>query len=356
MTHRSDFWFKSKLKEIHPTVKALSKYIGTDNYVKFKCLKCYAVWYNKPINVIANRKTGCLKCRKQIRASKVYCRTTKQIFIKKLKEKLPNIKLIKGTFVSYHRHKAKFKCSSGHLFENVPKWLFYTKHGCAKCGRGVIGPSKNKITKKEFQIQISKIHNNTIKIVGKYLSQSIKCTFLCQICTYKWKSMPYSVKKGTGCPRCSLNKSLRSDKRLPKIVNISRRKVFVTGYEHFAIDFLKKEKFKMTKLFASSENKVPTFSYKFKGKIKRYFPDFFYLPTNTIIEVKSLFTSGINKSYIHSFSKLKRQRKKVISKGFNFELFIFDYKGKRILLPDDWYNKTRKQISDYLVLHQPQAQ
>ena len=70
-------------------------------------------------------------------------------------------------------------------------------------------------------------------------------------------------------------------------------------------------------IFNVDENhKYGIITYTQDGKLRRYFPDFFNLLTNTIIEIKSKWTYEMDKENINI------KETACINKGFKFNLII----------------------------------
>ncbi len=57
-------------------------------------------------------------------------------------------------------------------------------------------------TQQQFLSEMSVAHP-TIRVVGEYCNghTDIQCT--CSVCSHSWKSKPYSLLQGHGCPRCA---------------------------------------------------------------------------------------------------------------------------------------------------------
>jgi hypothetical protein len=94
----------------------------------------------------------------------------------------------------------------------------------------------------------------------------------------------------------------------------------IQGYEPFALDILLKD-FKEEDI-KTDRIDVPTIIYKFEDKTRIYFPDIFIPSINKIIEVKSNWTYECNKEINNIKSKTSKE------KGYIFEFWIFDEKGK----------------------------
>jgi len=106
----------------------------------------------------------------------------------------------------------------------------------------------------------------------------------------------------------------------------SGRIVKVQGYERFAIFYLLKDYKENEILISNKEIKEKTgeFLYEKNNKVYRYYPDFYIIPENKIIEVKSIYTL---KNHIET-TRLKLLSCK--EKKIEYDLWIIDYKGNII--------------------------
>ncbi len=138
-----------------------------------------------------------------------------------------------------------------------------------------------------------------------------------------------------------------SHKVKPYLLN--GRTVYVQGYEPQAIDYVISRGVKPSRITVSSEKGAITSRYAFRGKDKKYIPDFYIKTKNRklmVVEVKCLYT----------LLKTKRTYKQVVAKSlsfindsrYNFRLILIDKKGIVTKLPKDWYTYTYKQIQNYL--------
>lgn len=99
----------------------------------------------------------------------------------------------------------------------------------------------------------------------------------------------------------------------------------IQGYEHLALSRLLDLGYKEEDIIVSNKvisEIIGSIWYNdHSGKRRRYYPDILIISENRIIEVKSEYTYTFNRS-INEF-----KRSGVLSKGLNFEFWIFDRKG-----------------------------
>jgi hypothetical protein len=88
----------------------------------------------------------------------------------------------------------KFFCSScNHVFESRPYNLFSGK-GCARCS------GLKKLTK---EIVNRRLLNTNYQLIGDYKNARSLHDFSCSSCDGEFKSRPYDLFKGKGCPKCA---------------------------------------------------------------------------------------------------------------------------------------------------------
>lgn len=126
-----------------------------------------------------------------------------------------------------------------------------------------------------------------------------------------------------------------------KRFELNGKKFNVAGYEHLAIKWLhKKKQHKVTDIKTDLHKRQTVFQYMAAdGKVRTYIPDIHTPSTNTIYEVKSVFTLGLG--YKKTFVNVKRKAKAVIAAGYNFVLLIV------------YRTKTRRGKTFYRVVEFP---
>jgi transposase-like protein len=76
--------------------------------------------------------------------------------------------------------------------------------GCAKCHRYVLNPLKNL---QSLQSDADKVGLEYLEINA--ISAHAKAHYKCKTCGYDWWKVPNDVQKGSGCPKCKINKHER---------------------------------------------------------------------------------------------------------------------------------------------------
>jgi hypothetical protein len=121
----------------------------------------------------------------------------------------------------------------------------------------------------------------------------------------------------------------------------------VQGYEDIALRWLTQIK-NVDPETIQGVGDVPAFSYSYKGKLRRYRPDF--QVDDKIVEVKSLWTAGLIRSqagFPDSFESLKRKYRVVTDSGYQFKLLLFKQEGECFYtakIPKGWNKLSRKEF------------
>ena len=129
-------------------------------------------------------------------------RKTNEEFLNEMYEKHPEIKvrgLYRGAF-----EKVECEClNCGNVWDAVPKEMTGKKlRGCPRCGISKRNESR-RISNKEFLDKLEIAHNGNIVALENYVNAKTKIKFKCLKDGYIWKSEPYRVMNGTGCPMCT---------------------------------------------------------------------------------------------------------------------------------------------------------
>lgn len=120
---------------------------------------------------------------------------THEEFIEILNKINSNIQVL-GKYVNNHTP-IKCKClKDGYEWSTTPSKLINAKHGCPMCGGSA------PLTTKIFTNQMKEINPNII-IIGEYINSNTPLDVKCKECGHEWKSRPYHLKSGKGCPICA---------------------------------------------------------------------------------------------------------------------------------------------------------
>lgn len=230
--------YQKELQLKFPTIQCVGKYDGAFAPISHKCIICKYEWDASPVNIING--TGCPKCGHHLKRTKEY-------YIDELKQINPQIELI-GEFKNMTTH-ALHRCKVHDYCWNVVPNSIVSGTGCPICG--IEKRTLNRTKKPEdFEKQLNLI-NTDIICLEKYHNAGTKIQVKCLKCNNVWKTLPFNLLKGSGCPNC--NKS-------------NGENIISDWLKNNNIDFIPQKKFK-------------------KCKDKRLLPFDFYLPTyNMAIE------------------------------------------------------------------------
>lgn len=134
---------------------------------------------------------------------------THEIYIKEVKEKNPNVKVI-GTYMGAKikiDHLCK-KCNA--VFLATPSSILQG-HGCKTCGIKLNSQHRT-MTSSQYKEKVSNI-NSDIMVLDEYQGSNIKIKHQCKKCNHVWEAVPNSIIQGRGCPVCAIkNNSIKKTK------------------------------------------------------------------------------------------------------------------------------------------------
>jgi hypothetical protein len=119
-----------------------------------------------------------------------------------------------------------------------------------------------------------------------------------------------------------LSKALKTGYSTKEYKFPSGKIVEVQGYEPFALDLLMSQRIDECDIIVGCEN-VPVINYN-DGICRRYFPDIYIKSSNTVIEVKSMYT--YNRDLDRNIEKFT-----AASRDYDFKLWIFTPKGELLI-------------------------
>lgn len=210
-------------------IKRIGDYITATIKITFQCLveNCGNVWVATP-NKIFSQKSGCPKCAGHEKLSN-------EIIDDRLESR--NIKRLENYLTA--KTNIKFQClveDCRFIWSASPDNIVNGKRGCPKCA------GKLKFTN---DIVDQKLQYRSVKRIGNYINKLTKIDFQCLNCNRIWASTPNSIiDNESGCPVCSLGKnekligtvfennnvSFERHKRIDKIINGEKRRIFVDFY------------------------------------------------------------------------------------------------------------------------------
>lgn len=336
--------FLKKLKEVHGnSIKLVSEYRTVNGELTVKC-KTHGEFVTTAKR-LTSRGQGCPTCAIVTRSENSTRTRRKQEFDKATQAAKRNGWTVVTTEQKYllKGRMVEFKCSCGYSWEQTPKVACKAKR-CRVCANVEVNKTRQVPLEKRLAA-IEFIHDGSIIVTQVFKDEKLRdrAWFECRTCATVWKGYLSRVASGTSCPTCANRRAIKSPRRLQYQIELLGETHYVLGYEAYAIRAILEN----TKVKEEDICLDPVvFSYKDKGKIRKYIPDFQI--GNKIVEVKSVATAGlIPNAKFKSFSNLKKKARAVQRAGFVFILMLMD-KDKRIPVPKDWLDYSRKELSDLI--------
>lgn len=127
---------------------------------------------------------------------------------------------------------------------------------------------------------------------------------------------------------------------------VGDRNVVVQGYEPQALDYLTSELG-----IAPSDIRCETefgnaldIRYKYRGKMRTYYPDIYVISHRLIVEVKSTHTLGLHGNKQRGWSMTRAKAIACHKKGYKFMLLLMDRQGNRLRMPKNWAYMTKEEL------------
>lgn len=165
-------------------IDIIGEYINNNTPLLCRCNICNYEWYPYPCSLL--KGYGCPTCAGRI---------TEEYFNKMLKEKHPEIELVKK-YKTYNSH-VEVKCKNCKYIWNPIAKNLLNGNGCPYC------TGRIKITKDNFTNLFKANGNHNVEIIGSYINSTTNIKCRCKICDNIWMGYPYLLVKGAGCKRCA---------------------------------------------------------------------------------------------------------------------------------------------------------
>ena len=183
--------FIEEMKNINANIEFLDKYVTNNIKIKCRCSIDGYEWAAKPHCLL--RGVGCPEC-----ARKFQNRRNEKEFLEEFASKQPNI-MIMSKFTKCS-HMMKFKCKiceyEWKTQASIP--LARKGYGCPKC------KNHAPVSEKEFIKRLTS-KNKYVEYIDGYIDMLTHANFKCKKCGHIWDTIPTSVLRGKGCPRCNMS-------------------------------------------------------------------------------------------------------------------------------------------------------
>lgn len=183
--------FVQRVSKISPSIEILSNYDGSFSYIDCRCKTCGNRW--STMATVLLHGSGCPECGKPKAKSQ-------QRFIEDVKQRHPNI-LVQGTYKNAH---TRIQCTCqkcGHEWTPFPYNLI-NGEGCPVCGSRKQHLEQTKTL--EYFRQEMKYINPAVTILGPYINAHSYTKAQCNLCGNIWSITPMDLRRGNGCPSCSI--------------------------------------------------------------------------------------------------------------------------------------------------------
>ncbi len=316
-----------------------SRFAGWLSSAKMLCKVCSRQWNAMP-DMMVRRGSGCGTCAKRAVRSEQRVQTEKEYIVFCSTK---NLRLLEPYTTALS--KADHLCLlCKHQFSIRPNDVRSRKessNGCPECKRSKLRES-HKVPVKDH-IRAIEAHRR-VKVL-KVNSKARRYLVRCLKCEATYLGRLQDLKHGSGCIDCYRRDASRKFQAKP--FRLGERNVSVLGYEHHALAHLLKKGVHPKDIRVSKDLDTPIIS--LPGNRKHY-PDIFIPKRNLIIEVKSLWTLGITQDRAALFDKNKLKVKSALSSGYNYRMWVFNERGVKIKLPDDWHTLSQKKVQEALCL------
>ena len=198
--------FKKEVYDTNPNIKVIGEYITAIDPIDLLCLVCDYKWSPIADSVIGKNTSGCPKCGLRTISEKLSL--TLDIYKQRVFEINPNIEVLGTTYIN-NMTPIEHKCKICNYAWSVTPNSILVGHGCPNCAGNI------KYTIDEVRLIVSEINSNII-VIGPYISANKPLPCRCLVCGYNWNSSLSNIKKGNGCPNCSMSKG---EKQIMNILN-----------------------------------------------------------------------------------------------------------------------------------------
>lgn len=194
--------YVDKVKELHPHITVLSKFVSFREKVRCCCELDGEIWDAYPQNVF--RKYGCPRCSSN--ASRVRLQKTHDQFVSELRSITTTIEPLDQYVDS--QTKMRCKCTIDNYEWMIrPNDLLRGK-GCPECKR--IKLSKDRIKSLDDVIADIRAINPWIEVIGEYTGACRPLRCKCILDGKEWDAYPNNLMRGEGCPECAESKGERA--------------------------------------------------------------------------------------------------------------------------------------------------
>lgn len=269
---------------------------------------------------------------------------TEAVWLKRVRARHGNTYDYSRVVFKDYRTPVTIRCKVHGLFEQHPR--YHTFCGCPKCGL----EKPRKYTTESFVAKAKLVHGDRYDYSKtKFTNIVHKLTVVCRV-HGDFSQSAHNHLNGHGCPKCKgEDASLRmvSGKQTyprTKLERVDGQLFLVSSNSELKVAAV----LKRTGMKVLDQRKVPTVTYEYNRKTRRYRPDFFLPEKNRLIEVKSDYTLGLlNSTHARAeFTKTKRKADASFQAGFDHRVVLVG-RGVVCPLPLEWLTWSRSKVKRY---------
>jgi hypothetical protein len=332
--------FIRDLGELKPNIEVTSRYKSYRKPVEVRCKVDGTRWKATPRLLMYRTKGACPTCRARKIARTLRIKGQQKIDAKIAAKFGGRIRRV-GPYIDALTP-TRFVCDEGHDILRGPKFVLGTASGCEICGKRKGGLK----TRKSIDAVIESLEGRNIDYVSGYKMRTAKCKFRCRVCKNTWKTFPYSIIKGYGCPHCAA--ALTKNTVTTKWVALGKRRVKVMGWEHHALRWLTR-RVRPNLITVASEKTVPVIRYRgVDGQTHRHYPDMYIKRRNLILEVKSTWTIGLVRQDSRAFKTLQLKSLAAKRAGYRYAVLLM-MPTRRIKLPEEWESMSFRDFRKWAI-------
>lgn len=215
------------LQEKNPNLEAVEKYIDTKTPILHKCKKHNISWKILPSNAL--KGCGCNECK--IEKIIQYNLKTHEQYVNELKETNPHI-IVKEEYCGCDVPILHYCTIHDIEYKTAPKDA-QINSGCPQCSLEKFQKS-TRFSHEEY-LSLLSIKNPDIVPLENYINSKTKILHFCNTHNYKWKTTPFAVLSGNGCPRCKSEKiskklTLSNEEYIQRLKNINKNVIPIEKY------------------------------------------------------------------------------------------------------------------------------
>lgn len=190
--------YVEQVRDVNPYIVILEQYINKKTPILHLCTKHNIQWKAMPTNIL--KGCGCPECKREKIIN--YNLKTHEQYSEELSNKNPTVDVI-DEYIDVTTPILHYCKIHNEYWKSRPDNVLHGK-GCPKCRTEKIHNAQT-MSHEEYVTKLS-LKNPNIEAVEKYVDSRTKILHFCKIHNEYWKTSPYHVLNGAGCPKCRTQK------------------------------------------------------------------------------------------------------------------------------------------------------